>query len=166
MENRNDLTDFTNYIKSLCEKHTAINHTERKKHFLELGNDQQLHEGKKLYYPIVTMEKLSNSYSDLADSLRKKRYIELMFLDHVQDAGNFNDINYIWNNMERIAEDFLRKIREDRRDRDTYPFLRKLKLSNAELDLVESVSTHLWGVILSFELDLPFNECIEKGRFR
>lgn len=166
MENKNDLTDFTSYIESLCEKHTAVNHTEKKKHFLELGNDQQLQEGKKLYYPIVTMEKLTNSYTDQPDNIRKKRNIELMFLDHVQDAGNFNDINSIWNNMEWIAEDFLRKIKEDRRDKNTYPFLQKLRLNSAELDLVENVSTHLWGVLLSFELDIPFSECIEVGRFR
>ena len=166
MGNKNGLTDFTNYIESLCEKHTSINHTDEKKHFLELGNDQQLQEAKKLYYPIVTMEKLTNSYSDQPDNIRKKRNIELMFLDHVKDAGDFNSINSIWNNMEWIAEDFLRKIREDRKDKNTCPFLQKLKLSGAELDLVENVSTHLWGVILSFELDLPFIECIQDGRFR
>lgn len=166
MEKNNDLTAFTNYIESLCEKHTSINHTEEKKHFLELGNDQQLQEGKKIYYPVVTMEQLTTSYSDLTDSVSKKRNIELMFLDHVKDAGDFNNINAIWNNMEGIAEDFLRKIKVDRRNRDTYPFLNKLKLNSAELDLVENVSTHLWGVLLSFELELPFSECIEDGRFR
>lgn len=166
MANNQDLTDFTKYIESLCEQHTSINHTKDKAHFLELGNDQQLQMGKKLYYPVVTMEKLTNSYSDQPDNIRKKRNIELMFLDHVPDATNFKNINSIWDNMEWIAEDFLRKINQDKRDKKTYPFLQKLRLSNAELDLVENVSTHLWGVLLSFEIDLPFSECIEVGRFR
>ena len=163
MGNKNLLDEFDNYIEDLCRKHTSIRHTDKKKHFVKLAKDEILQEGKAVvFYPVVTLEKLTNTYTGLADSFRKNRHVELMFLDHLSDGGNFKQIESVWTNMESVAEDFLKKIREDRR---VYPFLKSLKVDNAELDYVENVQTHLWGVLLSFDIDLPFDNCIAPGRF-
>jgi len=164
--NDNLLDDFTAYIESLCRKHTSIKHTGEKKHFVRLDNDELLQDGKaNLYYPLVTMDKLTVSYTGLDDSFRKGRHVELMFLDHISDVGNFDNISDVWSNMESVAEDFLKKIRIDRRNTTLYPFLKSLTIDNAELDYVENIQTHLWGVLLSFDIGLPFNNCIEPGRF-
>ncbi|MDH6355477.1 hypothetical protein M2132_001820 [Dysgonomonas sp. PH5-45] len=166
MANDNLLDQFTGYIESLCAKHTSIRHSPSKKHFVRLDNDELLQEGKSnIFYPVVVMEKLTITYSGLEDSFRKSRHIELLFLDHVRDAGNFGNIESIFTNMESIAEDFLKKIRIDKRDTSNYPFLKSLVISNAEIEYVENIHTHLWGVLLAFDMELPFNNCIAAGRF-
>lgn len=163
MANKNLLDEFDNYIEGLCRKHTSIRHTDAKKHFVKLATDEILQGGKAIvFYPVVTLEKLTNSYTGLADSFRKNRHVEMMFLDHITDSGNFKQIEAVWTNMEFVAEDFLKKIREDRR---VYPFFKSLKIDNAELDYVENIQAHLWGVLLSFDIDLPFDNCIPQGRF-
>lgn len=160
------LDDFTRYIENLCKKHVLIKHSAEEKHFVRLDNDELLQEGKAgIYCPVVTMDKLANTYTDQEDNFRKRRHVELMFLDHIRDAGNFNDIESVWTTMESVAEDFLKKIRADRKDRVNYPFLRSLVISNVELYYVENIEEHLWGVLLSFETDLPFNNCLDPERF-
>lgn len=166
MENRKTITQFTTYIETLCEKHTLINHTKAQKHFLKLGQDNQLQEGKHLYYPIVTIEHLSNVYIDQIDNYRKKRNIELMFLDHIRNPDDIDMLNKVWNNMEEIAEDFLRRIRLDKSERTLYPCLKHLKIESAELNFIENIQSHLCGVLLSFEIETPFDNCISEGRFR
>lgn len=163
MGNNNLIDQFTEYIEDLCRKHTSIKHTSNRKHFVRLAVDEMLQESKaNIYYPVVTMEKLTNTYTGQEDSFRKNRHIELMFLDHLKDGGDFNSIESVWANMESVAEDFLKKIRNDRR---THVFLKSLKIDNAELDYVENIQTHLWGVLLSFDIGLPFDNCIASGRF-
>lgn len=164
MGNRNSLNEFSKYIEDLCRSHTVINHSDEETHFLELGNDQQLQKQKRLYTPCVTLEKLENSYSDQSDNIRKKKHVEIMFLDKVSDAGDFDKINLVWNEMEWVGEDFLKQIRLGQRSRNVS--LHKLKLSGAEMHLVENVATNMWGVLLSFEIELQFDECIQPGRFR
>lgn len=162
----NLLENFTLYLEDLCRKHTSIKHTDKKKHFVRLGSDEMLQEGKvDIFYPVVTLDKLTNSYSGLEDSLRKSRHVEMLFLDHVSDAGNFKRIESVQSEMEGVAEDFLRKIRLDRRDRVNYPFLKDLRIDEAEIDYAANVQTHLWGVLLSFDLDIPFDSCLPPGRF-
>lgn len=163
MENKNLLDEFTAYIEDLCKKHTWIQHTAERKHFIRLDSDELLQEGKaNIYYPVVTMDKLTVSYTSEPDNFRKSRYIELMFLDHIRDAGDFNNIQNVWTKMEAVAEDFLNKIRMDKRN---LPFLKSLMIDNAELEYVENIKTHLWGVLLSFNIDLPFNNCLDPDRF-
>ncbi|MDR1098008.1 MAG: hypothetical protein LBL57_07750 [Tannerella sp.] len=162
---RNDLiSDFTSYIENLCRQHTVILHSAEKKHFVRLDSDEMLQgERTGICYPVVTLERLTVSYTGPADGISKVRHIEMMFLDHVKDPGNFNAISGIWSSMESVAEDFIRKIRTDRKNRKDYPFLGGI--SGMELDYVENIVSHLWGVLLSFDYGIPFSECIAPGRF-
>ncbi|GAB6122280.1 hypothetical protein [Dysgonomonas termitidis] len=163
MGNENLLDDFTEYIENLCRKHVLIKHSAEKKHFVRLDNDELLQEGKaNIYYPVVTMEKLTVSYTSQPDNFRKSRHVELMFLDHIRDAGDFNNIENVWTKMEAVAEDFIKKIRVDKRN---LPFLKSLVMDNAELDYVENIKAHLWGVLLSFDINLPFDNCLDPDRF-
>ncbi|MDR2003601.1 MAG: hypothetical protein LBQ74_11255 [Prevotella sp.] len=168
MENQNQglLDDFTRYIENLCKKHILIKHSAEKKHFVRLDSDEFFQgESADICYPLVAMDKLASTYTDQEDNFRKRRHVELMFLDHIEDIGDFDNIESVWATMESIAEDFLKKIRADRKNRVDYPFLRSLVISNVELYYVENIHTHLWGVLLSFETDLPFNNCLDPGRF-
>ncbi|MDD3194410.1 MAG: hypothetical protein PHU68_01240 [Paludibacter sp.] len=161
----NQLFDFTSYIESLCKYHIDINHTEDNKHFVELNEEQQLVDSKTLCYPLVTIDKLTVHYTGGDDFMNKSRYVELMFLNSTADAHDFKRIQEIKNGMERVAEDFLRKIKKDKRNRKIYPFLRNLSLSDVELDFVENSALRVYGALLSFNFELAFDETLEPGRF-
>ena len=164
----NQLSDFTEYTENLCVKHVDILHVvddEDHKHFIELNDEQQLQDAKSFCYPLVTMDKLTISYNGQQDSTLKNRYVEIMFLDSVSDTGDFKRIQQVKNSMERVAEDFIMKMKTDRKDRVAYSFLKCLVLSNIELNFVENKAINLYGVLLSFNFELPFVETLEAGRF-
>jgi len=168
MENNNLLAAFTAYIETLCTSHVEIKHVkddEDSRHFIELNTDQQMHSLKNICYPLVCMEKLTISYTGPEDSTNKNRYCELMFLESVSDTTDFDTIQKMTNKMERIAEDFIKKFKVDRKNRAAYPFLKRLVISNIELNPIENKSISLYGWLLSFNFELPFIETLEPGRF-
>lgn len=160
------LTDFTDYIESLCVKHVDVKHNHNgEQHFVELSTDKMMQELKTLYYPFVTLDKLTITYPWHDDNRRKRRYIEMMFLDTVADAGDFARIKEVKSNMERIAEEFLLKIDKDRKDRKGFSFLRGLVMDGVELNYVENESVSMYGVLLSAQYELPYPGCLPAGRF-
>ena len=164
----NQLSDFTDYISNLCVKHVDILHVpgdEDHRHFIELNDEQQLQESKSICYPLVAMDKLTVSYNGQQDSPLKNRYVEIMFIDSVSDTGDFIRIQEVKNSMERIAEDFIKKMKTDRKDRNVYPFLKCMVLSKIELNFIENKAINLYGALLSFNFELPFSETLEVGRF-
>ena len=168
MAESNQLSDFTGYIENLCVSHVVIKHVkddEDHQHFIELNDDQKIHDLKHICFPFVAMDKLTINYTGQNDGMNKNRYVELMFLDKVSDPGDYAGIQTAKNAMERIAEDFIKKFKVDRKDRATNPFLKCLVLSNISVDLVENKAESTYGALLSFNFELPFNETLETGRF-
>lgn len=159
------LKDFAAYVEYFCSIHKRIAHSEKKKHFVRLDS-QELPQSinATLYYPVVTLEKLTATYSDLEDNPHKSRYIEMLFLDTVPDSGNFKRIEDVQSAMERIAESFIFKTKKMKRD-SKFPGLRNLRLTNVEIDYVSNVATLLWGVLLSFDLETPVLECVNEDDF-
>lgn len=165
MADINLIDDLTLYFEGLCRKHSLILHSDTRKHFVRLDKEEQLNAGKTVHYPVVSMESLTSNYPMHEDSLTKGRHIEMMFLDNVSGSGEFVKIETAKAKMESIAEDFLRRIRIDRKNRTAYPVLKSMVMSEVELDYVEGIATSLYGVLLSFNISMPFKECIDAGRF-
>jgi hypothetical protein len=161
METGNLLDDFTAYLETLCSRHKLIRHSEKEKHFCRLDRGEVISGmNVKLYYPIVALDRLTVSYPDMKDNTVKTRHIEILFLD-TAPLGNFIEIERTQSKMEGVAESFLMKMRMDRRNTKDYPCLRLLNISGVEMDYVDNFSTTLWGVLLSFDLEMPYNACLD-----
>lgn len=160
----NLLDDFAAYIQGLCAKHVDIKHTEEESHFVVLHSDSQL-QGKNQTYPLVTLDKLEISYTGPEDATRKMRLIEMMFLKKTANNAEASEILAVKTEMERVAEDFIKKIKKDKKNRAVYPFLKTLKLDEIRLNYIENNSINLFGALLSFNYDLPFSYELEDGRF-
>lgn len=160
----NSLRYFSLYIEMLSRMHKEIRHSNAETHFVELASDQQFQKMKSLIYPIVAFDRLTISYSLQGDSERKNRYVEIMFLDKCQ-VGDFVEIKKIKDRMERVAEDFLIRIRNDRKKRDSYKFLRTLTLDSAELNYVENEMIGVYGAMLSVNVDSPMSYCFTEDPF-
>lgn len=161
----NSLEQFTAYIALLCAKHVDIQHSESDKRFIELNDEKQLQQSKTQLYPLVAIDKLTITYPGANDAMRKNRIVDLLFLDKVENASDYSQIQATINKMERMAEEFLIKIKIDSRDRVLYPYLKNLLLSSAELNIIEQPMNKLYGALLTFSYELPFAEYIEPGRF-
>lgn len=160
----NTISSFNQYLEELCSQHKDVLHTPEKRHFIRLCAEEQLSARKTICLPVIALDKLTVSYKGQEDSVKKHRFVELLFLDNVSDAGDFNQICNVWDRMEKIADDFLLKMKEDRKDKTNYPFLKNFSIDGAELEYLENVGT-LWGVILSIEIPVPFIECIDRNLY-
>ncbi|HRZ98344.1 MAG TPA: hypothetical protein P5084_12380 [Paludibacter sp.] len=165
MEN-NSLQDFTTYIESLCTKHVEIRHQKADPRFIELNNEKQLNAQKMQLYPLVALDKLTISYGGQNDAMQKSRTVDLLFLDKAKQVGDYAEVQRIKNRMERVAEEFVIKIKIDSKDRVNYPFLRNLVIGSIELNLIDNEGINVHGALLSFSYELPFTESIEAGRFK
>jgi hypothetical protein len=164
MEN-NLLEDFTEYVEYFCRIHKKIAHSPEKKHFVRLDHEELSQSiNNRLFYPAVTLEKLTASYTGIEDSPVKNRHIEMLFLDKVKDAGDFKLIEEVQSRMESLAESFIFKTRKMRRN-PNFPVLRNLRLTDIEIDYVSNIATLLWGVLLSFDLEMPISECVNEDDF-
>ncbi len=161
----NSLSDFTTYIESLCAKHVEIRHTKYNPRFIELNSEKQLNAQKMQLYPIVALDKLTISYGGQNDAMQKSRIVDILFLDKAKQVGDYAEVQLIKNRMERIAEEFVIRIKTDSKDRVNYPYLRNLVVGSIELNLIDNEGINLHGVLLSFSYELPFAESIEAGRF-
>ena len=162
----NSLQDFTAYIESLCTKHVDIRHIKSDPRFIELNSEKQLNAQRTQLYPIVALDKLTISYSGQNDAMQKSRIVDLLFLDKAKQVGDYAEVQLIKNRMERIAEEFVIRIKMDSKDRVNYPYLRNLVIGSIELNLIDNEGINLHGALLSFSYELPFTEYIEAGRFK
>ena len=158
------LSYFSHYIEMLARRHKDIRHTNAEMHFIELASDQQFQKMKSLVYPVVAFDRLTITYNMLEDAERKNRYVEIMFLDKCP-VGEFARIKAIKDKMEQIAEDFLIQIRNDRKKRNSYKFLRSMQLDSAEVNYVENESIGIFGVLLSVNVDSPMAMCFKEDPF-
>jgi hypothetical protein len=159
------LKDFAAYVEYFCRIHKKINHSDERKHFVRLDH-QELKQSinVSLYFPVITLEKLTSTYSDVADNPQKSRHIEMLFLDKISDVGDFRQIEDVQSRMEIMAESFIFKTKKMRRN-PGFPFFRNLRLTNVEIDYVSNIATFLWGVLLSFDLEIPVLECLNEEDF-
>lgn len=160
----NSLNQFTAYIELLCTQHVDILHTQDDTHFIELNDEKQLASGKNQVYPLVALDKLTINYSGANDGMLKSRVCDIMFLEK-SPAGDYVRMQEIKNKMERVAEDFVVRMKQDSRDRAKYPFLRNLVVGSIEINQIDNEGINLHGALLSFSYELPFSEQISEGRF-
>lgn len=160
----NSLNQFTAYIELLCTQHVDILHTQDDPHFIELNDEKQLASGKNQVYPLVALDKLTINYSGANDGMLKSRVCDILFLEK-SPAGDYVRMQEIKNKMERVAEDFVVRMKQDSRDRAKYPFLRNLVVGSIEINQIDNEGINLHGALLSFSYELPFSEQIPEGRF-
>jgi hypothetical protein len=161
----NVLKDFSDYVEYFCSIHKKIAHSPEKKHFVRLDHPELAQAiNSEIYFPVVTLEKLTLAYSDMPDNPNKSQCIEMLFLDRVPDAGDFKHIEDVQSRMEQLAESFIFKTKKIARSKK-YEVLKHIRISNAEMEYVSNIKSLLWGVLLSFDLEFPISECAGEDDF-
>ena len=152
-----NLSTLTEFVRKFAEFHPAIMHTEKQSHFSELLNDGLTVKLKNaVLAPFIAMQRLTVEYSNQPDNQRKTMNLRLFFMQHIQDAGDFDTVLKAKNDMEAVAEDFIKSLFANKRNF-------KFEIDSIALDYLEE--TTLTGVILEVALNLPFNQCNQDNIF-
>jgi hypothetical protein len=121
--------DLQVYFENLATNHASILHTPEDAHFFKSDINEILSGIRdRVNFPCVIMADYDYSFVDNdSDNYHKRRAIALVFLDHCEDADDFESIRDIYSNMEEIADDWINRIFSDKTER-RHPFLKDFEI--------------------------------------
>lgn len=150
-------------MADLCARHVDIRHNpEGEIHFVDSGAEKEMAQDSILHYPAVIIEKGHYQYTGSEVGLSKDYDYMIFVLDHVSDAGDFDQIRQKRERCEKILDELLNQIVADKRAR-LHKFLAGFSLPGTEVDPVENIDNTLYGVMGMFNLSVPYNaiNCIK-----
>lgn len=146
------------YFAELAWRHKDLGHTKSNEHFCDIGDESQVHADVILQYPCVLYgEDDGEEFIGYTGSLRRPYSIAMLFLDHVIDTSNFDVLQDVYDHMNTIAEDFIRKMWEDHSD--------IINDTSIRISKVENKDAALYGVMITFAAEMPFCMKIENSPF-
>lgn len=142
---------FKSIIDELVWRHKDIGHTQSKEHFCQLGDESQVHSDARLLYPCVLYSEEPDGFIDNGQELFRQSVVTLLFLDHVEDTGDFHKVEETTKHMQQIAEDFIRGIHLM-----TLGTQIDMERSGLSIERVENVDACLYGKALQLRITEPF----------
>lgn len=142
---------FENLIEDLSRKHKVVQHSDDKCHFASTLDDAQNKHARKMHYPCVLLDKGDFTYSSVGADIGKRRTVTLLFVDHCKDVGNSKMIDGIFDSMEGVCDDFMKKLMElSRSSAPSNRFLKRFSLEGVEGTriVLESPALYGWAVII------------------
>ena len=111
---RNFLIDYTTYMRSLAERHTAINHTTEEKHFFR-GELEEFWEQFRsvVNFPCLVTEQSTLDYSGQVGQVMKKRTTSFLVVDHYDQHDDYDEILLKMSSCENIAEQIMGRMMTD-----------------------------------------------------
>ena len=108
---------FSEYIENLAERHVDIRHKENDEvHFLSSEREKHTALDSVLHYPAVIVDRGSGfGYGGNPGAYRKDRDYLLFIVEHVSDTSDYEQIEAALDKCERILDELLNQILEDKR---------------------------------------------------
>ena len=154
-------SQLVSYFENLARLHKDIGHTDSEKHFFRMEVDEVLGGINRtdVKYPFLILEGYSYDFTDdKSDNLLKNRRGAFMLIDHVSDQTDFESIQSAWENMEKIGDELLVKMKADKRN-PLAPAIRDFDFSTVEASLLANESDGNYGIRFTYVLtSLQSNE--------
>lgn len=146
--------NFSEYIESLCAKHKDIKHSDTECHYTDISEGAQngyahMH----MHFPCVVLEEESVTFSNGQTDLEHDHHI-VLFLDHVRDTGDADEIRTVFNHMKTVAVDFLRRMNRDKKK--TIKPLARFTINEVEMERVSLQAAALYGYAMSVNIETQF----------
>ena len=156
MQKNERFTLLVSYFESIAITHRQILHRPDKKHFYRFELDEVLTGINGINYPALIMEGYRFGFSDnQSDNVQKKREGAFILLDHVNDAGDYRRIHEVWDNLEVIGDDIIRRIRKDKRT-SANP-VAGFNIESVKASLIATEMGNHYGIRFLFEIDSKFS---------
>lgn len=149
------INDFSDYIEDLCVRHPDILHCQQEKHFVSSKTEKDTSIDSTLHYPAISLDKGDFRYKGDSGAFRKEYQYMLLVIDHVSDTGDHKQIRQKIDKCEKILDDFIRQMIEDKKLRK-YKFLNAFSLTDTEGSPVENIDNALYGIIAFIPIEAPF----------
>lgn len=110
----NFLIDYTTYMRSLAERHTAIHHTTEEKHFFRGELEEFWEQFRSMVnFPCLITERSELEYSGHISQMTKRRITSFMVVDHYDQHDDYDEILLKMSNCENIAEQIMGRMITD-----------------------------------------------------
>lgn len=112
---KNYLSDYTAYMRHLAEQHRELRHTEGDRHFFR-GELQEFFENlrSRVNFPCLVVESSEVEYGGERSNPYKQRTTSFIVADSYDQVGDYNEMEYRMSICERIAEQLLGRMMNDR----------------------------------------------------
>ena len=155
---------FNEYIDSLCREHRLIRHADEACHYSDMTSDFENKLKRKMNFPCVSLDTDGFVIEDVGGVKYKRERFNLYFLDHVRDAGNYDEIAGAFKRTGGIMEDFLRRMERDRKalvDPMTH-----FTIAGSEGTRIEFREAALYGWCISVLVPTPFIDILCNWNFK
>ena len=158
------MRQFSEYIDNLCREHKLIRHTDEACHFSDLTSDFENKLKRKMHFPCVSLDTDGFSIENAGGQKYKRERFNLYFLDHVRDAGNYEEIVRVFNRTCGIMEDFLRRMQRDKKA--LVDPLTHFEITGSEGTRIEFHEAALYGWAVTVLVATPFNDVLCNQNFK
>lgn len=156
---------FSEYLEHLASLHKAIKHSDEECHYSDLSEDaQNAYSHRRMHYPCVVLDEAGTVFSVSDSQPYDTDIYNILFVDHVKDTGDANELRATFAKMKEVAKDFLRRML---RDRKTVKLMNRFSVMDVEMERVYLQDAALYGYVVSmktstFFLEQDCNNAFEK----
>ena len=154
-----NFSDLITYFETLATEHISIKHTEDEKHFFRFEIDEVLGglNRSDVNFPMLILEGYSFDFTDnRSDNVIKNRQGAFVLLGKVQDSSDYNSLHDTWDDLEKIGDDILARIRYDKQLR-TVAVVRDFKIENVTANLILNEIGNHAVIRYTFTISSPFD---------
>ena len=162
-----NFSDLITYFETLAIKHKSIGHSDTEKHFFRMEIDEVLGGINRTdaNYKMLILEGYSFDYTDnKSDNILKNRRGYFILLDHISDVSDFYTIHQKWDELEKIGDDIMAKIKADKRNPLT-PVVSTIDISQTEAQLIMNELGNDVGIRYSFVISSPAPSDVDETRW-
>jgi len=160
-------SDLIAYFENLAVLHKSVLHTTAEKHFFRMEIDEVLAGFKRTdsAFPMVILEGFKYGFTDNnSDNLLKNREGGFVLLDHISDISDFDTMHQKWDQLEEIGDEFLMKIKADKRNPDT-PVIRDFDFNSVDASLIRNELGSSVGIRYLFTISSPRNNEVDPTKW-
>lgn len=152
------MRQFNEYIDNLCREHELIRHSNEACHFSDLTSDFENKLKRKMNFPCVSLDTDGFIIENVGGQKYKRERFNLYFLNHVRDAGSYDEIVKVFNTTNGIMDDFLRRMERDRKA--LVDPLTHFEIAGSEGTRIEFREAALYGWAVTVLVATPFNDVL------
>ena len=140
---------FSEYLEDLCRRHRLVKHSDDEVHFSDLADDAQNKYAHSMNYPCVVLDEGDFDIRGAEGQPEMVDVCSVLFLTHVRDSADADEVKGAFALTRRICLDFLKKFVRDRKA-GTRP-LTRFKAVGSQGTRIYLQDAGLYGYILMFE---------------
>jgi hypothetical protein len=160
-----NFSQLVSYFEALARQHKDIRHSDAQKHFFRMELDEVMDGVNRtdVAFPMLVLEGYSFDFTDQrSDNPIKNRRGAFLLIDHVSDQSDFNRIESVWDRMEAIGDDILRRIKADKRN-PAAPAVRGFDLDSVEALLLAAELNGNYGIRFTYTISSPLDQSENSG---